>query len=304
MTAIATGPPRVAVAPRGAFLRWVLPPVGAGRVAWLRTLLYLVVALKLQFISNTTGHGRTPELFDPVTPVALLHLPAPGYAFLYGLRLVLIATALVAATGRLPRLTGWPVAVMYLTWQLYEMSFGKVDHDEFAMIAALFLVPTAGRARYGETRPREATGFVVRAIQVAVCATYFLSAWAKVRFGSKDPPWDGFWPNGALFVWALVRRGYPWSTPLLQVPWLLHLSQWALIVLETLSPLMLFVRQRLAALAAAGWLLFHLGTYASIGIHFLPTAICLFAFVPLEQLPDRVRRRRGARTAAGPAPAA
>lgn len=275
--------------PRGAVLRWCLPAVGAGRIAWLRVLIYLVVAVKLEWISNTTGHGTTPQLFDPVVPVEVLGLPAPTVLFLRVLRILLIAGALVGVTGRFPRLAGWPVAVMFLLWDLYEMSYGKVDHDEFAMIVALFLLPTLGRVRFRDTRPTEAAGFAVRGIQVAVVCTYFLAAYAKIRFGT----WN--WPNGALFVWALSRRGYPWSRPLMNVPGLLHASQWLLITLETLSPIMLFVGRRLAALAACGWLLFHLMTYATIGIHFLPTAVCLFAFLPLEEIPARLTRRRAAR---------
>ena len=286
-----------AVTGRGRFLRWWLPPVDAARVAWLRVLLYLVVAVNVAFINNSVGHGDTPELYQPVTIMRDLGVPAPTVAWLQTLQVLLIAGALVGAAGRWPRLAGWPVAAMYLLWQFYEMSYGKIDHDEFALIAGLFVLPTVGRVPLRAGGIDEAASFAVRCVQVAVTATYALSAYAKMRFGT----WD--WANGAIFVWSLSRRGHPWSVPLLQHPGLLHASQWGLLVLETASPLMLVVRPRLAALGAAGWALFHLVTWASIGIHFLPTAICLTAFWPLEALPAWRDRLRAVRAARGQPPA-
>ncbi len=58
---------------------------------------------------------------------------------------------------------------------------------------------------------------------------------------------------------------------------------------------MLWLRGR-ALLAAVGfWMLFHASTYLLLTIHFLPTAICLLAFLPLE----RIGRRGALRVASG-----
>ena len=82
----------------------------------------------------------------------------------------------------------------------------------------------------------EAAGWALRCIQIGVVATYFLSAVAKIRFGG----WG--WPNSAIFTWAFVRRGTALADQLLRWPWAVVASQWALIILETLSPVLLFLR--------------------------------------------------------------
>jgi hypothetical protein len=67
--------------------------------------------------------------------------------------------------------------------------------------------------------------------------------------------------------------------------------------MEALTPVLLFLRGR--ALALGVLLSFHLMTYLTIGIHFLPTILCLLAFVPLERAwpcrrtsPERAPRLR------------
>ncbi|GMA85208.1 hypothetical protein GCM10025868_04580 [Angustibacter aerolatus] len=61
-------------------------------------------------------------------------------------------------------------------------------------------------------------------------------------------------------------------------------SQWALIVVETLTPLLLWLR-RLPLYAFVALLCgFHLTTYLLLRIHFLPLVVCLAAFLPLERL--------------------
>ena len=67
--------------------------------------------------------------------------------------------------------------------------------------------------------------------------------------------------------------------------------QWALLTVETLSPLLLVLRGRpryLFVLLLAG---FHLSTWLLLKIHFLPLVVCLLAFLPLDRLADEVRRR-------------
>ena len=52
-----------------------------------------------------------------------------------------------------------------------------------------------------------------------------------------------------------------------------------------------FLLPTAALLVAVGfWIMFHACTYVLLTIHFLPTAICLLAFLPLE----RIGRRRAA----------
>ena len=268
-----------------AWRRWWLTPLPTARIAWLRTLLYLFVIYDATLLVNVVPHGFVPaELYQPVLLPRLLGHPAPTPLWVHTLQVVLLASAAIAATGRLPRVAGWTVALAYLDWQLIAMSYGKIDHDKLALLVAVWVLPTAGVARFRDRIASEAAGFAIRCIQVATVATYFLSAWAKMRWGG----WG--WANGATFTWAMSRRGTGIGKMLLEYPQLLKLSQWGVLMAEVLSPLLLVLRGRLLAAGLLFFGCFHLATWLAIRIHFLPTAVCLLAFVPLERMPELVRR--------------
>jgi hypothetical protein len=202
------------------------------------------------------------------------------------LRALLVLGALAGAAGRLPRWAAYALAFAYLDWLFLGYAYGKVDHDHLGFVVALFVLPLAGRTRGVAPGTRsEAAGWAVRCVQVAAICTYFLSAFAKIRFGG----WG--WANSATFAWALTRRGTSLGESLLAYPGLLVAAQWGLLAMELLTPVVLFLRGRWLAVALGGLLLFHLTTYLAITIHFLPTVVCLLAFAPLERL---VRERRRA----------
>jgi hypothetical protein len=222
------------------------------------------------------------EFYRPVALARLIHLPAPQYHWVVALRAALVVGALVAATNRLPRLLGWPIAAGHLVWVLYGMSYGKVDHDHLALVTALFVLPTVGPVNPHDHRGDERAGWALRCIQLAVVATYWLSVWAKVRLGG----WD--WPTGSTLLWAVQRRGTFIGSHLVHVPDVLIAAQFMTVIAESLSPVVLFLRGRALGCAAAFFLSFHLITYAVISIHFLPLVICWLAFAPLEKAAARM----------------
>jgi hypothetical protein len=176
------------------------------------------------------------------------------------------------------------------------MSYGKVDHDRYAFLVALAVLPTIGRARWRDRRSSEAAGWAMAVVLVAVMLTYFLAAWAKVRFGG----WD--WPTGSTLTWAVLRRGTDLATWTLEVPGLLVAAQWAMLVLEFAAPLMLLARSDRARVALAVFLLgFHLMTFAGVMIIFLPHCVAILSLVPWERLPE-AGRRLGARVGLGDPP--
>lgn len=278
-----------ASAPRGralsragsAIAGWWTEPIARARVAWLRTFMYLFVIVDMVlFVNDVVPHGYTPELYRPLAIGRALDLPTPSPGLVHTLQTVLVVACLVGATGRLPRLAGWTVAVCFLEWLILGMSFGKVDHDHLALLVAVWVLPTAGAARRRDRTLSEQAGWAVRCIQVGVLATYFLSAVTKsIRSG-----WPWGWANGAVFTWAISRRGTDLGRLLLDYPWLLRFGQWTLMLAELCSPIVAFLRGRSLALAAAFWLSFHVVTWLMIGIHFLPTMVCWLAFAPLERL--------------------
>jgi hypothetical protein len=269
---------------------WFFPDIPLARVARLRAAVYVLVMVDvLFFVTDPIDHGDVPaSLYAPLPVRDLLQLPQPSPVYVRVLLVVLLASAAVAATGRLPRLAGWVCALAMLDWVSNGMSYGKVDHDHFALLLALFVLPTAGAARWSDPQRSEAAGWALRMIQVAVVATYFLSVVAKVREGG----W--LWGSSATLIWALTRREAWPASWLATQPWLTYALQWVVFVMEALSPLMLWLRGRPLYLFVGFWVLFHASTYVLLTIHFLPTAVCLLAFLPLE----RVRARRSAPAAA------
>lgn len=277
--------------------RWLTPALPVARVAWLRSLLYAFVVVDVTLTTPwVAAHRDVPtELYRPLLLGRLLHLPAPTHALVVALEVAVLASALVAATGQLPRLAGWAVAGLYLEWMVVANSYGKVDHDRFAFLVALAVLPTAGPARHRDTGSSEAAGWAIRSIWLAVVATYFLSAFAKLRFGGLG------WVNSAVLTRAVLRRGTPLAEPLLHHVWVLHLSQWGIVAFELASPVVLWLRGRWLYAAVGFFLLFHAVTFAAITISFLPHVMCLAAFLPLERLSpmfdaalSRARRPRAA----------
>ena len=264
---------------------WLFRPAPLGRIAALRTIAYLFVPVDLLLTTPwVTQHADVPgELYRPLLLGRVLHLPTPG-SWVELLRWGLVAVALVAATGRLPRLLGTAVAVLYLEWMVVAFSYGKVDHDRFGFLVLLAVLPTIGAARHRDRTPSEAAGWAISMTTLAVVATYFLSAFAKLRFGGLD------WVDGATLTRAVVRRGTALSTPLLDHAWVLHTFQYVLVGVELLVSPLLLVRwrdERRTWWLVGGFYAFHVMTFATISIVFLPHCVALLALLPLERMAVR-----------------
>ncbi len=270
--------------------RWWRDPLPRARVARLRTVLYLFIFVDVLLTTSwVADHADVPgQLYRPVLVARALPLPVPGPGLVHGVELALLVSAAVAASGRLPRLAGTTVFVLYLEWMVIAFSYGKVDHDRFAFLVALAVLPTVGRVTGADRGADQAAGWALHAIQVAVVLTYLLAAVAKFRFGGLA------WLTSATLAWAVVRRGTFLADPLAQVPWVLQVAQWGIVAFELASPLLL-VRGRLGRVVLGLAIAFHLVTYATITIIFLPHILCLLAFLPLERL-----RLPGRRPSASP----
>jgi hypothetical protein len=264
------------------------------RVAWLRTILYLFVILDMHaFVRDTRDKGEHPGLYQPLLLARLLDLPRPSVVNTTVLYVVLIVACLVGATNYFPRIAGWIVAPAFTWWVLIGMSDGKVDHDHLALVIALWVLPTVGKASYGDQTRSEAAGWAIRCVQLCVIATYFLSAIAKLRSAG----WALTWPGSAVLTWAIVRRPHPVGEWLLHYPWMLHVMQWVGITAEFLSPVILWLKGRWQLFGALFFLGFHAANTAILLIHFLPTVVCWLAFAPLERIVPWFQKRRSDRDA-------
>jgi len=262
------------------FAGWFFVPVPLARVAVFRLIAYLFIPVDV-FVTTrwVAAHAGVPtEYYQPLLIGDWLSLPTPTTAVVDTVKWLLIGSAVLAATGKAPRIWGTTTFLLYFEWMVIAMSYGKVDHDRYAFLVALAVLPTIGVARWRDKRRSEAAGFAVAVIFIAVMLTYFLAAWAKIRFGG----WD--WVNGSTLTRAVLRRGTDLSTWTLDVPGLLHVSQYLMLGFELLSPLMLLVRRDRARIALVIFLLgFHLMVFAGVRIIFLPHVVALLSLVPWER---------------------
>jgi hypothetical protein len=272
---------------------WWFRPVPLARIAVFRVIAYLFIPVDV-FVTTAwvRAHADVPtEWYAPLLIGRLLHLPTPTHTVVLAVQWALVVaavlSAVLAATGRAPRLLGTAVFLLYAEWMVIANSYGKVDHDRIAFLVALAVLPTIGRARFRDRRSSEAAGFATAAVLVAVMLTYFLAAWAKMRFGG----WD--WATGSTLTRAVVRRGTDLSMWTLDVPWLLPAAQWVMLAFEFASPLMLLVRSDRARVGLVLFLLgFHVMVYAGVTIIFLPHCIAVLSILPWERLTP-ARRRSG-----------
>ncbi|UZD62827.1 hypothetical protein [Brevibacterium sp. JSBI002] len=269
-------------APTNPFLRWFMPEVPLARVAVFRVFIYLFIIIDVLTISgDVIAHGWTPEFYQPLWLARFLHIPAVSVLGAQILLTLIIVFSLLAAAGILQRLSGWAVALSFGAWMFYTQGYGYVAHDHMALVIAAFVLPTIGTARFRDVGTASArAGWALRMVQISVVLTYFYSVLMKwIASGNIT-----HWANGAVIIWALIRRGAEWSKPFLEMPGLLIAAQWATLVFEFLSPVVLFLKRKWLYGAVAFFFLFHLMTYLTLGIHFLPTVICWAAFLPLEKL--------------------
>jgi hypothetical protein len=261
-------------------MRWLFEPVPKGRIAAFRTLVYLFVAADLVvFTPWVRHHADTPgELYQPLLVGRLLHLPTPTPLLVHGIFWLLLGASVAAATGRAPRLLGCTVFALYFEWMVVAMSYGKVDHDRVGLLVALAALATVGRARHGDPERTEAGGWALRVTQIAVICTYFLAAWAKLRFGGVD------WVTSSVLARAIIRRGTDLADLIALVPHLLIVAQAGIIAFELASPLIFALPQRWKNRAVAFFGSFHLATFATITISFLPHLVAMTSFLPLEKV--------------------
>lgn len=272
-------------------MRWLFAPVPRGRIAVFRTLVYAFAALDpIVFTPWVRGHASAdPALYQPLFVARLLHLPTPTALIINTVFVALLVTAALAALGRAPRVLGWTVFVLYFAWMIIAMSYGKVDHDRFAFLVALAVLPACGRAGWRDREESERAGWALRVVQIAVVATYFLASWAKLRYGGPG------WMTGSVLARAILRRGTDLADLIAPIPYLLIAAQIGIMAFELTSPVVFFLPEKWRLRTVGFFYSFHLMTFAMITISFAPHLVAMTSFLPLERWWERAvtfRRRR------------
>ena len=292
----------------------LLPALPVARVQVLRVLVYAFVVLDILTLSgDVIAHAGNSDFYTPLLLARTLHIPAVTSLVAQLLRAVILLACVAAVAGWKPRISGAVVALSFWAWMFYSQGYGYVAHDHMALMVAVAVLPTVATPsahRPGDPasphgpaelaaigapvdEPRsEAAGWALRCIQIAVVATYFFSIVPKILYSGSLAAWG----NSAILTWASVRRGSLLAHWLVaQTPWVFVPAQWIGLALETLSPVVLFLRGRALYIAIALYMSFHLATLVLLGIHFLPTVICWAAFLPLERWRELGRGRRKGR---------
>ncbi|MGI8457525.1 MAG: hypothetical protein ACR2LI_05380 [Propionibacteriaceae bacterium] len=279
---------------------WFAPVLPDRRLAYLRTACYLFVVLDIHtLVRDPIALSHDTTLYRPLLLAEMFRLPAPSAPLVWTLYVVLVVGSLIAAANRLPRAAGFVVAAAFTWWTAIGFSYGKVDHDHTAFVIALWTLPTAGviAGRWRASTASAQSGWVLKCIQIAVIATYFLSATTKIRNGGgPGHQWEfATWANSFILVWAIVRRPHGLGQFLLPYPELLRGMQWFAFLAELTSVVVLWLRGRALLVAAVFWMGFHAFTVTILYIHFAPTLVCWLAFAPLERCSPWLRRVRGRR---------
>jgi hypothetical protein len=276
------------------FMRWLFAPVPLGRVAVLRTFVYLFIVFDI-LVYTETAQNRVyvpTELYVPLHVDQLVPIiPTPTSTVVDVTIWGLLILSPIAAIGIFPRLLGSIIFCLYFEWMLIFNSYGKVDHDRFAFLVALAVLPTIGRARHGDKTISEKAGWAFRLCQLSVIATYFLAAWAKLRFGGLE------WLWGTSLTWAILRRGTEWSNWMLDHVWMIKTSQVGIVTFELVSPIIFFVNDRVRPYIVGYFYLFHLFTWLAITISFAPHLVVMASFLRLERLRPLHWAKRGATSA-------
>ena len=116
------------------------------RIAVFRVIAYLFIPIDV-FVTTSwvRAHADVPtEWYAPLLIGRVLHLPTPTHTVVLVVQWALVVAAVLAASGRAPRLLGTAVFVLYAEWMVIAMSYGKVDHDRIAFLVALAVLPTVG----------------------------------------------------------------------------------------------------------------------------------------------------------------
>lgn len=265
--------------------RWLFAPVAARQVHRVRTVLALLIAARL-LLSPFRALADVPDaLFVPVSGLVPFR-SVPSVGVIVAVQLIGAAAAILAATGRRPRVT-MPVAwIALLALAGLRSSLGKILHnDVLLLLAALPFLAAPDADEDGDV-----SGWPIRTAMVMIALTYWYIGAQKLVHSGVD------WVTGDNMRWILYRaaadgRAFS-SAPALFIadrPWLATASAAFLLGLELLFPLVLFLRSARPAFVLAAIAL-HAGTWVLLGLdYWLWAAVVAVVFL----LGEPLRREAG-----------
>ena len=279
----------------------LLAPGSAHRLACVRTVLAIALAVRIGIGAWTELAGRPDAVFAPVLLVSWLP-GVPPAGVLVVVQVVGVVAALLAATGTRPRATfviAW-VALLFLG--ALHGSAGKIMHNEVLLLLACApVLLAASGARIGDRRTSIAYGWIPRASLTVVGSVYFLAGLQKMIHSGPT------WFLGDNMSWVLYQGADAGSLPaaarwIAGAPILPNLFALGAIGLELLAPVILYVRRTrpLYVLAALGM---HGSITILLGLDYTAWVLVVAAVaLPWDRVPRRSGTRIGSMEPAEPQP--
>lgn len=279
----------------------LLAPGSAHRLACVRTVLAIALAVRIGIGAWTDLAGRPDAVFAPVLIVSWLP-GVPPAGVLVAVQVVGMVAALLAATGTRPRATfaiAW-MALLFLG--ALHGSAGKIMHNEVLLLLACApVLLAASSARIGDRRTSIAYGWIPRASLAVVGSVYFLAGLQKVIHSGP------IWFLGDNMSWVLYQGADAGFLPaaarwIAGSPILPNLFALGAIGLELLAPVILYARRTrpLYVLAALGM---HGSITILLGLDYTAWVLVVAAVaLPWDRVPRRSGTRIGSMEPAAPQP--
>jgi predicted DCC family thiol-disulfide oxidoreductase YuxK len=272
-------------------------PASVQRLAVCRLLAFGLLIADLVYYFSYWGwafyHRIDPIFYEPILFLRVLQrafgFGPPPPVVLGTIYIAILILAVGAFIGYRTRVCALGSSMLYIYLIAVTFSwFGKVHHTHGAFVllllalsfspcgAALSVDALLKRMRRAVERMQlrwdqepETSSYArwpLRLIGIILCLVYFLSGYAKLRFGGLD------WMNGETLAYWLLQDAdvYSIQLPLIvaQYPALLKPLSVFVVVMELTFPVILFV-PRLVWLYLPAGLGFHLGTFVLMNTHFI-----------------------------------
>lgn len=287
------------------FHGWLMAPADPRRLAAVRIGLFSLLALRLA----TNDYGEVADqpraLFDPVS---LFHLipEMPSSELTSACQLVGVIAAILAAAGRLPRLT-FPLAFgAALFLGLMLNSTGKIMHNDVLLmlcLVPLLLNPRAATVRWSLAGQRRQDhrigprfGWPVQLAMLIVGLSYLFAGLQKLRFAGIE------WVTSDNLRWTLEAASTSGGgidglgSSIADLGLIVHFAAAGALLLE-LTFILCVPFPRLRWVFVPGVCLLHLGILATMGIDYtgqIATVLIVFVNWPvvIDAILGRAQRPR------------
>jgi len=283
--------------------RLIAPQMPAQRLGAFRFLVCLLALYDLLLYTPlvlsdaaAVAEGTQVRTWRPIYLFQLLQVSPIDLDTANVLWTISVVALLCAALGFCSRLACAVGAVCFFFWSGLAYSFGKPHHDKVALAFTMAALPFARvgaafaldsllwRKRWPRTdhSSRSVKAMPIRLAQITLAIGYAGAGWAKVLLGGVD------WFNGYTLQGIMLGHDGYLSRIVGESPTLCQLQSIGVVAVQAFFPIVLFwPRARWFFLPMA--VFFHLMTWMTMDTGaYMRVWWMLWAFVALEQIPDRL----------------